>query len=123
MVKLRPHHLLCIQNYVGKGYNDEFISNMNTIIEKIKEENKVEIIFSLDNICWKCPNKNNDECVTNDKVIEIDKKIVQCFGIEEKDYIYLELVEEIKEKLTEEKKKYICGSCEWYMKKVCFNKE
>lgn len=28
MFKIRPHHLMCMQAYIGKGYSKDFIENM-----------------------------------------------------------------------------------------------
>lgn len=124
MIKLRPHHILCIQNYKGKGYDNEFIKNMDNVIEWIKNENKIKITFGIDNICCKCPNKKkNNKCITNEKVVEIDKKVIKYFKIEERVYNYLELNNYVIENLTKEIQKDICGNCEWYIKKICFNKE
>lgn len=121
MIKLRPHHILCIQNYKGKGYSNEFTYNMEKVIEKLRLEDKVEIIFKEDSICCKCPNKNGKgECITTDKVKEIDKKVIKYFNIEEKVYVYSKL--NTKVNIDEKMKKDICGSCEWYIKKVCFRK-
>ncbi|WP_297630362.1 DUF1284 domain-containing protein [uncultured Clostridium sp.] len=124
MIELRPHHILCIQNYKGKGYSDEFTYNMEKVIEKLKVEDKVKIIFKEDDICHKCPNKKEkDECITTDKVKEIDKKVIKYFHIEEKIYVYSKLNKEIRININEEMKKDICGCCEWYIKKVCFNEK
>ena len=57
MIKLRPHHLLCTQGYSGKGYSKEFVENMTEIVKLIKNEKvQVQLIFSEDDICSKCPN-------------------------------------------------------------------
>ncbi|MDD7224175.1 MAG: DUF1284 domain-containing protein, partial [Lachnospiraceae bacterium] len=33
MITLRPHHLLCTQGYSGKGYSDDFVENMDKIVD------------------------------------------------------------------------------------------
>ena len=30
---LRPHHLLCLQTFVGRGYSEEFVEHM-TLVKK-----------------------------------------------------------------------------------------
>ena len=34
-VKLRPHHILCTQNFVGHGYNEEFADHMKRMIDDL----------------------------------------------------------------------------------------
>ncbi len=69
MIKIRPHHLLCIHSFVGKGYNDEFIENMSSIVNAIKnsEELDLNVSISFDEICLKCPLKKNENlCESQD---------------------------------------------------------
>ena len=52
MIKLRPHHLLCILTYVGKGYSKPFTENFDAICERINQgERNVEIIKGPDDVC------------------------------------------------------------------------
>lgn len=121
-IKLRPHHLLCTQGYSGKGYDDDFIANMTAVTNRLRnEENtEVQIVFSTDDICAKCPKMaGTDRCGNNKKVKTIDKKVREYFGIEEKVYIYREITEEINAKMTQEIMDDICGSCSWYPVSRC----
>lgn len=54
MNKLRPHHLLCTQGYSGKGYSEDFVENMDIVVEDINyiKENITEEI--MDDICGSC---------------------------------------------------------------------
>ena len=69
MIKLRPHHLLCTQGYSGKGYSREFVENMTEIVKSIKNEKvQVQLIFSEDDICSKCPNLSENNICKSDTV-------------------------------------------------------
>ena len=121
-MKLRPHHLLCTQGYSGKGYNEEFVKNMDKITNILrKNENTIiDLVFSTDDICDCCPNMiGKDLCVTNEKVKLIDDKIIKYFSLEEKKYDYNEIVDFIKENITEKIMDDICGECEWYPISAC----
>ncbi len=50
-VRLRPHHLLCILTYVGKGYSPAFTANMSAIVERLSAGEEVEIVEGPDEIC------------------------------------------------------------------------
>ena len=70
MIKIRPHHLLCMRAYIGNGYSEEFKIEMEKVIKELKVYNeflksdnlnndikKVNIVFNTDSLCEKCPNK------------------------------------------------------------------
>ena len=121
-MRLRPHHLLCTQSYSGKGYNDAFVDNMNQITGKLRTEEKtpVEIVFSNDDLCACCPGRmENGLCKDNKKVNSYDKKVIEYFHIEEKTYMYQDITQEIRGKMTSEMLADICGDCEWYPISAC----
>lgn len=35
---IRPHHMLCMQFFEGKGYSDGFVASMAAIKEKLEKE-------------------------------------------------------------------------------------
>lgn len=122
MFELRPHHLLCTQGYSGKGYNDEFVENMNFVVDKLRNVpgTKVNLVCNTDVLCSKCVNKlDENQCLTQDKVAEFDRKTLEVFGLEETEYVYSEVVEHIKSIATEEKLDYICGNCSWHEVSAC----
>ena len=49
---IRPHHMLCMQFFEGKGYSDGFVASMAAIKEKLeKEDPQVEIVEGTDDVC------------------------------------------------------------------------
>ncbi|MGV0878194.1 DUF1284 domain-containing protein [Martelella sp. FLE1502] len=50
-VRLRPHHLLCMLTYAGKGYSPAFTANMTAIVERIAGGEPIEIVEGPDDIC------------------------------------------------------------------------
>ena len=120
MIKLRPHHLLCTQGYSGKGYSREFVENMTEIVKSIKNEKvQVQLIFSEDDICSKCPNLSENNICKSETVNIIDNKVIKYFELEEKIYEYESLIRYIKSHITKEIMDDICGNCEWYSISKC----
>ena len=60
MLKIRPHHLMCMQMYTGHGYDCKFVLHMNEVVSKLDE---IIIQEGCDEICTHCPNKKG-QCVS-----------------------------------------------------------
>ena len=121
-MKLRPHHLMCIQSYVGKGYDEDFVKVMDKITYELRnnKEYLINIVFSTDDICVACPNMLDiNLCKTNEKVNNIDSKVIKYFNLEEKEYIYKDIVNYIENNITLEIMDDICKECEWYNISEC----
>lgn len=121
-MKLRPHHLLCTLAYRGKGYSEEFILYMNKVVNEIRNNDnlKLNIVFDTDDLCSKCPNKVRDGiCITNEKVVELDKGVVNLLNLTEKEYNYSDLKAELFNMINEEEIDKICGKCSWYEDSNC----
>ncbi|MVA97216.1 DUF1284 domain-containing protein [Nitratireductor sp. CAU 1489] len=50
-VRLRPHHLLCVLTYVGKGYSPAFTVNLTAIAGRLAAGEEVDIVAGPDDIC------------------------------------------------------------------------
>ena len=121
-ITLRAHHILCIQGFRGKGYSEDFVSNMKEIIKHI-ESNKdmqIKIMNSPDYICLSCPNNRGQDKIRrfeigktyedkglcqNEKYIEnLDNMVLEALKIEAMSHhSYESILEKLKENLTEEK--------------------
>ena len=114
---LRPHHSLCIQFFIGKGYSEEFVRGMNRIIILLKSR-KADIILTdrCDDICRFCPNRTENECCSEKKVQLIDKACLYKYGLAPGDRLtWSELEGLAKEKIiTCGKLKAVCRDCQWY---------
>ena len=122
MIYLRPHHLLCTQGYSGKGYSEGFVSHMNEVVDELRNRpgTKITLTFSTDTLCSCCPHKEGEDlCDTQEKVKRFDQKVVDYFGLEEKEYSYQELIREIDAKMTEEMLADICEGCGWFPISAC----
>ncbi|KPF46811.1 DUF1284 domain-containing protein [Rhizobium sp. AAP43] len=50
-IRLRPHHLLCMLTYVGKGYSPTFVENYERIAARLSAGEEIELIEGPDDIC------------------------------------------------------------------------
>lgn len=109
---LRGHHLLCIRNFKGKGYSEEFIRNFYSVLERLPKE-KIKIVNSVDVICGKCPH-NKGICKKEEdseiKTKQKDDRLIKAANIDlNKKYLY----EDLKELVKHIKARDFCDDCEW----------
>jgi hypothetical protein len=50
-IRLRPHHLLCMLTYVGKGYSSAFTTNYEVIIRRLRRGEDILVVSGPDDIC------------------------------------------------------------------------
>ena len=124
-LEIRPHHLLCIKFFEGKGYSDEFVSSMNSLIDKIEEEphTRVFITYGSDAVCAACPNENGEACILRNKATDYDTKVSDICSLSKNTPYTYAYLRDITDKLIirEGRLGEICGDCEWY-KKICKNR-
>ena len=89
-VHLRPHHLLCLQNFRGKGYSPAFVRRMTEVHKQISEKNAASnadkphcsgdslpdlsaetarphpilLISGRDDLCTACPHCGPTDCTS-----------------------------------------------------------
>lgn len=51
MIHLRPHHLLCMLTYAGRGYTPRFTSGMDDLIARLGTGEEITIVDGPDDIC------------------------------------------------------------------------
>lgn len=128
MIELRAHHLLCSILYEGKGYNDEFVENMNKVVSQLKRGGMVKIIKKPDSICVECPNAKSDGGCALEKdskeIKDLDQFILDSFGIKENEEAdSFHFYSQIAENITEEIFNKSCGECRWKKAGLCsYNK-
>ena len=59
--KLRGHHLICLQFYRGEGYSEDFVKNLESVLEKARERG-VLIVEGADDVCRSCPYLIDGKC-------------------------------------------------------------
>jgi len=64
ILKIRAHHLLCMQGFQGYGYSKDFVDNMARVIENIRlrPNSQIELIAECDVICSACPYNGEGVC-------------------------------------------------------------
>jgi len=147
VVRLRPHHLLCLQNFRGNGYSPAFIGKMTEIsgllgfssasskfsgISSEKPDSGVKKPLSdlccilltegSDDLCEYCPNCTEGQC-SSKKPALYDQLVLQASG-----YKYDQLLTEGLETagfplMSPELLEACCPDCQWFSlcMEICHN--
>jgi len=51
MIRLRPHHLLCMLTYAGRGYTPRFTSGMDDLMARLGAGEEIILVEGPDDIC------------------------------------------------------------------------
>lgn len=115
-MKIRPHHLLCMGNFVGKGYSEEFTANMRRVMTSLENGESLILVNGADDICRACPFNTSGICKDEEKVMRYDTAAKSALSLEYgREYVYNEISEAVTEKIYKAGKlSDICGDCEWF---------
>lgn len=115
-ILLRPHHVLCIRFFEGKGYSSDFTKHMAETIERLAEPGRqVRLVDGEDEICRKCPNFGKDGCDQKEKVEGYDRRVIHMTNVsygENMAFLRLQRLAE-REIVEAGRLSEICRDCQW----------
>lgn len=120
-LKIRPHHLFCIQGFQGYGYSREFNLNLASIIEEIRAfpEINIKIVTGVDCICESCPYNIGGICKvesSENRIMNMDKLTMEKLDLYDGSVYSASDVLSRTVNLNSEIIIEICGSCSWKTK-------
>lgn len=115
-MRLRPHHLLCLPNFVGEGYDGAFCANMAEQKRRLAEEGFFTLCEGADEVCAACPNGRDGLCAFQEKVGRYDQAVCGILGLApDSRYDAAELEKRVREEIFQKGRLgEICGDCEWF---------
>jgi uncharacterized protein len=125
-IRIRAHHLLCMQGFQGYGYNKDFTVNLAKITEKFQTNPStfLEIVNAPDSICEHCPHYSKGACnmdASSERRIRVmDNLLLQNLEIREGSVISWAEIKSSTFNLNKQTIKEICGSCFWRSKCAYF---
>lgn len=83
-IHLRPHHLLCLQTFVGHGYSPEFTAHMTRVKNQLTADphTPITLVTGPDDLCGHCPNCVDGSC-TSPKPALFDQLVAQKLHLKE----------------------------------------
>lgn len=113
---LRPHHGLCLHFFQGEGYSEEFIQNMQNIVDTLATNPTIHLITANDDVCRTCPNRVNEtECACDKKVLHYDKRVVELCNLTLNSTLSWNdfSIKVYNNILSPNLRETVCGDCEW----------
>jgi len=123
LIRIRAHHLLCLQGFQGYGYNQEFTLRLGEIIQVLKSDplGKIQIVTDADDICTNCPKLIGEQCVDHLKIEKMDSIIIGSISLVENQVIPIKTALQIIDtELSSETIKTVCEGCVWMDKCLFF---
>jgi hypothetical protein len=125
-ITFRPHHFLCALCFQGKGYSPEFINNFSQIMHLLNsacgDDIVIDVVEYTDSICAPCPSKREKRCVSQKKILRLDRAHADILQIKEGDKItWATAKKRIAEHMTLEKFHAACAPCAWKKTGMCEN--
>lgn len=120
-VSIRPHHLLCMLTFLGKGYTPQFVVNYGKIIRRLNAGEALEIVEGADDICAPMLGEADCHC-HNDNILERDRltalEVGEILGKVPESGDQLEVTADVLRKLREAFAagtiRSACKGCEWF---------
>jgi uncharacterized protein len=129
-IRIRAHHLLCIQGFQGYGYTPDFERHMANIVNLLNLDPsvKLQIIAGTDEICCHCPYEINGLCErysdSQEGIVKVDNLVIdKAVFVENKIYSFQNAINLIDNNLSHEDVTEICFKCSWKDKCLFFIKK
>lgn len=120
-MKIREHHIFCMNLFTGHGYDQPFTENMEKTICSGKAGEPLQLCAEQDAVCGACPNRQSDggcELGTDD-VLRRDRAALEVLRLEPGQEIAWELAGRRLRGISEEEFAQVCGSCRWAEEGLC----
>ncbi len=114
MIELRPHHAMCIQNFVGNGYSEAFTAEMTRLSALFRNEPETEIklVKGSDHLCDFCPHNTHGTCESANPSV-FDENVLRETGLQYQVKLTWRQLETATKPLSLYRLDQICTGCRW----------
>lgn len=120
-VRLRPHHLLCILTFAGRGYRPAFTANLTVIAGRLSAGEEIEIVEGPDDVC--APLLGDADCHCHlDRVgerdraaaVDVSRLLERAIRPGERFALSKSCIERLRVAFASGQIRAGCEGCEWY---------
>lgn len=117
MIKFRGHHLICLNYYEGKGYNEEYVANLSNLVQLANSGEKVKVVEGGDDVCSCCPYLIDNNCEhkpeSESSIKTLDKMALSALKLKIGDEVYWANINKAVSKFEKEFFVKFCNGCDW----------
>lgn len=116
-VRLRGHHLICLQFFNGEGYSPDFVANLRNVLDRAEAGQQIEVCEDADDVCSACPSLQDKRCLYSEdsekEIREMDRAAIELLRIQSRvQFSWPEIKERIPEIFASWAGKF-CRGCDW----------
>jgi hypothetical protein len=120
-IRIRAHHLLCIQGFQGYGYTKGFVLHMERVTYFLRSNPLyyLQIVVKSDELCFECPHDVNGRCIKGsvDEISKVDRSVIEKANLDLKHiYTVSEGFSTVNKNLNHEHVVSLCSGCSWQNK-------
>lgn len=124
-IRIRAHHLLCIQGFQGYGYTKDFVSHMEKVTTFLRSNPlyKIKIVVKSDELCSQCPHDVDERCIkgSSNEISKIDRLVVEKANLDLKHiYTVSEAFGIVNKNLNHDLVVSLCSGCTWQNKCILY---
>jgi hypothetical protein len=119
-IRLRPHHLLCMLTYAGKGYSPAFTANYDVIAGRIARGEDILIVEGPDDVCAPLLGDDDAHCwrdsvTKRDQLASRDLTLLLARPIQAGQRLALSstLLSRMRQAFAKNRTREACLGCEW----------
>jgi hypothetical protein len=119
-VRLRPHHLLCLLTYAGKGYSEAFTAGFDAIVSRLALGAEIEVVDGPDDICAPLRHDaaahcHRDSVRWRDRQAAADLSALRGQAVAAGERLTLDaaLLSNWRQAFAQGRTRAACGGCEW----------
>jgi hypothetical protein len=120
-IRIRAHHLLCIQGFQGYGYTKDFVLHMGRVNSFLKSNllYNLQIVVKSDELCSQCLHDVDGRCIKGptDEISKVDRLVVEKANLDLKHiYTVSEALSTVNKNLNYDHVVSLCSGCSWQNK-------
>lgn len=124
MIRFRPHHFLCALGFQGKGYSEDFTSNMTGIVDRLRGPGGGDVVLQVtmqaDAICGPCPHKRGSGCEKSAKITALDNRHAAALALSDGDCLTWDDAQaRIRAHVAPGDLQTLCAGCAWLELGLC----
>lgn len=120
-LRIRGHHLICLQFFHGQGYSAEFARNLFHVIDRLTRGEKGTVVIGADDVCSACVYLEDGRCAqepdSQEAIRTLDALALDMLGLEPGQEFEWGVTTLSVQRILERWRMLACDGCEW--EEVC----